>query len=531
VEGIFRMSGDQNSVKQLKSRFNTEVDTTIVIPKDTDVHVVTGTLKSFLRELESSVIPISSNALLRAILGLTGPKEKSIGFRKLIEGLPRENAATLQYILKYLSQIAQNHTVNLMTAQNLAIVFGPCFIRSEPNAVAFQDADMQLNSVNSMIELYQSIFPTDELIANVGVPSTTQTSTNTSSPASLPPSFNPPPPNRVPPGPNSFKPAGPGVNSRENAIVIGHTSGTSSPTSAPGSGGAPAGHSHSANTPPPSYLPPLPQLSNSISLGTSASVGMPSPSSTTAANQSPDANGDEKRMGSRPPAFAPPSAPAGSSPSNTSSSPLSTPDSIANAQSDSSSAFVSIYDDTSSDDEVEEVVSQSIVEESSIVVTSLDDITDLEGEDGSIDVSKIFMKPINVLPPVKPRAGGVWTSVTKPQMADGTPGDATSPRNDTGLVLGSGHMSPSSSSVSANATSISAPTSTSSSSSTNDDIGTWLATLGEDYSGYTSILLNEGFKTLKQLVDINDDDMKELGIKMAHRKAMRAAIDKIKASS
>src|SRR5437868_10510508 len=27
VEGIFRMSGDQNSIKQLKSRFNTEVDT------------------------------------------------------------------------------------------------------------------------------------------------------------------------------------------------------------------------------------------------------------------------------------------------------------------------------------------------------------------------------------------------------------------------------------------------------------------------------------------------------------------------
>lgn len=297
----------------------------------------------------------------------------------------------------------------------------------------------------------------------------------------------------------------------------------------------PLGQSPGANVSPPSYLPPLPQLSNSISLGTSASVGMPSPSTTAAANQTPEANGDDKRFGSRPPAFAPPSAPAGSSPSNT-SSPLSTPDSIVGAQSDSSPGFVSIYDDSSSDEDVEEVVSQSIVEESSIVVTSLDDITDLEGEDGSIDVSKIFTKPINAFSPAKPRAGGVWTSVTKPQMADGTPGDATaSPRNDSGLVLGSGHLSPSSSSISTNTTPNTAPASTSTSTSSSvsascDDIASWLTSLGEDYTCYTATLLNEGFKTVKQLADINDDDMKELGIKMAHRKAMRAAIDKIKAS-
>lgn len=566
VEGIFRMSGDQNSIKQLKSRFNTEPDNTVVVHRDTDVHVVTGTLKYFLRELESALIPHESNAFLRAILGLPSVKEKIVGYRKLIETLPVENAATLQFILKYLHQVAANSSVNLMTTQNLAVVFGPCFIRSEPGAIAFQDADMQLNSVNTMVEQYTSIFPNEDLIssANAIQPPTTSSASGLSSftsaigggaggigsatlhssggagaaGVSSPPSFLPPPPNRNPPAPVipggagagaggspspspasiAFNRAGPGMQTRENAIVIGSGGPTTSP---------PPSH----NPPPPSHAPADPSL-----------------------------------FASRPPAFAPPSAPAGSASAGslTSStgevhtSPISVPTSSSASPPDStgvtpSSSFVSMYDSSSEDDELAEVLADVLprqdrytIEDESLVVTSLDD---LEGEDGSIDVSKIFGKGAVVNINMSNSRGRTWTSSKPTGTSNSTPPPsaamsvtAVSPiaAAPTAAVTGTSSIAapvspapvtstppPATTGSGSLSSSASIPADAPTAAAGGDEVRNWLMSLGEDYVPYAAILAGEGFKTIKQLSDINDEDMKELGIKMAHRKAMRAAIDKI----
>jgi hypothetical protein len=556
VEGIFRMSGDQNSIRQLKSRFNTEVDSSIVIHKETDVHVVTGTLKYFLRELETPLIPITCNPLLRAILCLKTPKEKVIGFRKLVEGLPKENAATLQYILKYLWQVANNNSVNLMTTQNLAVVFGPCFIRSEAGAVAFQDADMQLNCVNSMIEQYPSIFPNEDLIASSGASATA------APPASAPPGFLPPPPNFTPAAPapasitTTFRTVPPSQGSRENGIVIG---GHSAAADRSGFGLA------TAAAPPPTHTPPAPVTASDSSEG-SDSAKLPKGTGSSSS-----------LMGSRPPAFAPPSVPPGSpgraGPATSEPAPLSSSSGM--VHSGSNEAFSSIYDSSSSDDEME-VVSTSLADSSPLqFVTSLDDITDLEGEDGSIDVSKIFAKPLVSAastsaggalagsPKARPTAGA-WTPISKPPSNSISGGLApfantngsTNPISPTATVTTQVNTTPATvllpptstppieaspidfgsaaavAPVTAPSAVSPAPTAGASAGTAGDsEISVWLAALGEDYVPYTSILLGEGFKTVQQLSDINDDDLKELGVKMAHRKAMRSAIDKLKISS
>lgn len=562
VEGVFRMSGDQNTIKQLKARFNTEADNTIVIHRDTDLHVVTGTLKYFLRELESPLIPVESNTFLRAILGLPSIAQKVVGYRKLFETLPVENTATLQYILKYLHQLANNSSSNLMTTQNLAVVFGPCFIRPEPGAAAFEAADMQLNCVNTLVEQYPQIFPNEDLISSAnsvqpptfssgaglstfnaalgasggssGVGAAALNSSggaNQAPPMSSPPSFLPPPPNRNPPAPVipggaspaapslTFRTAGPGIGSREPGIVIG----SGSPGPVTGAGG------------PPSHMPPAP--------GGGAS------------------DADRPLNASRPPAFAPPTAPSGS-PLNSSSNntdPISIPSSSSTSPPDStgvtpSTSFVSIYD-SSSDEELDELVSgvmpRATIEEE-IYVTSLDD---LEGEDGSIDVSKIFPKNAAVNINMNNR-GRTWTS-SKPSASAGTPPPSGAPPSvlpnispapavtspavvasppvivpPTAAVLPTTPAVPPAtstpSSLSSSAASIPADAGAAAvASPQQDEIHTWLAVLGEEYLPYGTVLIGEGFKTIKQLADITDDDMKELGVKMAHRKAMRAAIDKI----
>lgn len=485
VEGIFRMSGDQNSIKQLKSRFNSEADNSIVIAKDTDVHVVTGTLKYFLRELEQPLILLSCNQLLRAILGLKTPKEKVIGFRKLIEGLPKENAATLQFILKYLYQISCNSAVNLMTTQNLAVVFGPCLIRSEPGTASFQDADLQLNSVNSMVEQYPAIFPTEDLITP---PGTHQ------APASAPPMMLSAPPSYAPANPvtynNPNRPTPP-----PNSVPPAHLPPPPGHMPPPANQPPPPAHLPPSHQ-PPSHQPSIPHSASSDSL--SSSGGMMLSNSSSSLNK--------------------PAVPATPPPAHASPS-----------QNDS------IYDSSSEEEELE-VVTDTNPEAAPIVVTSLDDITDLEGEDGSLDVSKLLNKPIHASSAqttsapasTKPRSGGVgWHAIAKPSAAAHQSESNPAIGHHSGAAptspaanehQSSGELSPTSSAAQ------SAP------AAHGDEISNWLAQFGDDYLAYASVLHSEGFKTVAQLADINDEDMKELGVKMAHRKALRAAIDKLKSS-
>lgn len=195
----------------------------------------------------------------------------------------------------------------------------------------------------------------------------------------------------------------------------------------------------------------------------------------------------------------------------------------------------SIYDSSSEEEELE-VVTDTNPEAAPIVVTSLDDITDLEGEDGSLDVSKLLNKPIHASSAqttsapasTKPRSGGVgWHAIAKPSAAAHQSESNPAIGHHSGAAptspaanehQSSGELSPTSSAAQ------SAP------AAHGDEISNWLAQFGDDYLAYASVLHSEGFKTVAQLADINDEDMKELGVKMAHRKALRAAIDKLKSS-
>lgn len=57
VEGIYRVSGLQSNIHAMKDSLN--LSPSSAISESNDVHVVTGTLKLFLRELPIPLIPFS----------------------------------------------------------------------------------------------------------------------------------------------------------------------------------------------------------------------------------------------------------------------------------------------------------------------------------------------------------------------------------------------------------------------------------------------------------------------------------------
>ncbi|PIO62977.1 RhoGAP domain protein [Teladorsagia circumcincta] len=163
VEGIFRKSANVGSIRRLQERINRgehidfEND-----PEYVDNHYVacihaSVLLKTFLRSLGE---PVTTNALYPSLAALAEipKKEKTPAVKEFVALLPRPNHLLLQKVVHFLTLVAANHKVNLMTANNLSVVFGPNLTWPTDQQVPIA----QLNNLNNfcyrLIVDYDQIF-------------------------------------------------------------------------------------------------------------------------------------------------------------------------------------------------------------------------------------------------------------------------------------------------------------------------------------------------------------------------------------
>ena len=107
-----------------------------------DPHAIAGLLKSYLRELPSSILtrelhlrflavigkschPFSMRLALTCILDFVDPQERIQELSHLIAALPLVNYSLLRALTAHLILIVQNSNVNKMTMRNVGIVFSP----------------------------------------------------------------------------------------------------------------------------------------------------------------------------------------------------------------------------------------------------------------------------------------------------------------------------------------------------------------------------------------------------------------------
>ncbi|KKY28997.1 hypothetical protein UCRPC4_g00186 [Phaeomoniella chlamydospora] len=125
-EGIFRLSGSNVVVRNLKERFNTEGDVDFLADDQYyDVHAVASLFKSYLRELPTTVLTRELHLNFLHVLELDSKQEKVIAFGELVHRLPRVNFALLKVLSEYLIEIINNSNKNKMTVRNVGIVFSP----------------------------------------------------------------------------------------------------------------------------------------------------------------------------------------------------------------------------------------------------------------------------------------------------------------------------------------------------------------------------------------------------------------------
>ncbi|XP_053727246.1 rho GTPase-activating protein 22 isoform X2 [Synchiropus splendidus] len=128
-EGLFRMPGQANLVKELQEAF--DCGDKPLFDSNTDVHTVASLLKLYLRELPEPVIPFSKyeDFLTCAQLLAKDEEEGVQELGKQVSLLPLPNYNLLKYICKFLDEVQSHCNENKMSVQNLATVFGPNILR------------------------------------------------------------------------------------------------------------------------------------------------------------------------------------------------------------------------------------------------------------------------------------------------------------------------------------------------------------------------------------------------------------------
>ncbi|XP_034499966.1 rho GTPase-activating protein 9 isoform X2 [Ailuropoda melanoleuca] len=178
VDGIYRVSGNLAVVQKLRFLVDREravtSDGRYVFPEQPgqegrldldsaewdDIHVVTGALKLFLRELPQPLVPPSLLPHFRAALALSESEQRLSQIRELIGSMPKPHRDTLQYLLEHLCRVIAHSDKNRMTPHNLGIVFGPTLFRpeqetSDPAAHALYPGQL----VQLMLTDFTSLFP------------------------------------------------------------------------------------------------------------------------------------------------------------------------------------------------------------------------------------------------------------------------------------------------------------------------------------------------------------------------------------
>ncbi|KFQ18458.1 Rho GTPase-activating protein 22, partial [Merops nubicus] len=128
-EGLFRMPGQANLVKDLQDSF--DCGEKPLFDSNTDVHTVASLLKLYLRELPEPVIPFAKYEDFLSC-GQLLSKDEGEGTQELVKQvkkLPQANYNLLKYICKFLDEVQAHSSINKMSVQNLATVFGPNILR------------------------------------------------------------------------------------------------------------------------------------------------------------------------------------------------------------------------------------------------------------------------------------------------------------------------------------------------------------------------------------------------------------------
>ncbi|GAA6227890.1 rho GTPase-activating protein 12-like isoform X2 [Lates japonicus] len=159
VDGLYRVSGNLAVIQKLRFAVNHDEKVNLADGKWEDIHVTTGALKMYFRELPEPLFTYTLFHDFVSAIKIPDYKQRVHSIKDLVRQLPKPHHDTMQALFKHLRKVIDHGEENRMTTQSVAIVFGPTLLRPETETWNMAVHMVYQNQIVELILLeYENIF-------------------------------------------------------------------------------------------------------------------------------------------------------------------------------------------------------------------------------------------------------------------------------------------------------------------------------------------------------------------------------------
>lgn len=149
-QGIFRVSGSQAEINNIKEQFEKGLDPLAHQNDSSDINSIAAVLKLYLRELKEPLIAqIVHPQFLACFVSVESQAQLIQHIQHYLKNIPALIHGVIQYLFSFLHRLSLHSADNMMDAHNLAICFGPTLVPMAPPGF---DQVLYQNQVNLFIK-------------------------------------------------------------------------------------------------------------------------------------------------------------------------------------------------------------------------------------------------------------------------------------------------------------------------------------------------------------------------------------------
>lgn len=158
VEGIYRKSGASTQIQAIRDGFEkSHLDYDISDP-DLDIHAVTSALKQYFRKLPTPLITFDVYEKIIDTNEIASSPQRIEALQKSLQALPAVHRDVLEFLMFHLKRVVEREKENLMTSQNIAVVFAPTIMRPESLTREMTDVQKKNDVLKFLVENCQEVF-------------------------------------------------------------------------------------------------------------------------------------------------------------------------------------------------------------------------------------------------------------------------------------------------------------------------------------------------------------------------------------
>lgn len=159
-EGLYRISGFSELIEDVKLAFDRDGEKAdISASVYEDINIITGALKLYFRDLPIPLISYDAYPRFIQAAQITDSDKRLESLHEALKLLPPAHCETLRHLMAHLRRVTQHEKQNLMSAENLGIVFGPTLMRA-PGL----DAMTALNDIRYQRQVVETLIRNEDVL-------------------------------------------------------------------------------------------------------------------------------------------------------------------------------------------------------------------------------------------------------------------------------------------------------------------------------------------------------------------------------